>query len=409
MSLSSTYLSRKELIADNLQSMGVSSADADDGLTTLANKILDIEPSISGLDLDTSLILHSSDDECLVGQSIMFWAELKADYDDETATDVDLSGVLTGATVTFKNGNTVLGTGVTDANGIAYYTHTFATAGTYNITASFAGTENFDDCVSSSITVSVTYEITITADKPILSFADSDIANITATLTDGVAGVGGETLSYEVLDKEDNVLDSGSDVTDSLGDISFTYQSAGVGDVQVIVYYGMFLQETFVVEDCNFYDPMTSNIRRNHYSKSVSSATANIDEYNSNGWKYGYGSAYFLFVCDYVPTFPYGVSFEITDKGSSYDNGIWIANGSLVNFMNGNNKIQIRTSSYSTYNVSVIGKWTVKVYSNKFEVYRDDVYIGERTHSSPTPSIELECGGQTTRYIQIKDLKIKPL
>lgn len=266
MSLSSTYLSRKELIADNLQSMGVSSADADDGLTTLANKILDIEPSISGLDLDTSLILHSSDDECLVGQSIMFWAELKADYDDETATDVDLSGVLTGATVTFKNGNTVLGTGVTDANGIAYYTHTFATVGTYNITASFAGTENFDDCVSSSITVSVTYEITITADKPILSFADSDIANITATLTDGSSGVSGETLSYEILDKEDNVLDSGSDVTDSLGEISFTYQSAGVGDVQVIVYYGILLQETYGIQDCDYYADSTKISNWNNVS-----------------------------------------------------------------------------------------------------------------------------------------------
>lgn len=245
-----------ETMADNLFSMGVIDADASDGLTTLANKILNIEPSISGLDLDTSLTIHSSETSCLIGQSIMFWAELKADYDDETATDVDLSGVLTGATVTFKYGNTVLGTGVTDADGIAYYTHTFTTGGTYNITASFAGTENFDDCVSSSITVSVTYEMTITADKPILSFADSDVATITATLSDGVAGVGGETLSYEVLDKDDNVLDSGSDVTDASGEISFSYQSLGIGDVQVVVYYGIFLQETYEVEDCHFYGDM---------------------------------------------------------------------------------------------------------------------------------------------------------
>ena len=259
MSLSSTYLSRKKLIADNLQSMGVLTADETDGLTTLANKILDIEPSISGLDLDTSLVLHSSDDTCLIGQSIMFWAECKADYDDETATDVDLSGVLTGATVEFKNGNTVLGTAVTDSDGIAYYTHTFATAGVYDISASFNGTDNFDDCVSNSISVSVTYRLVITADKPILSYNDHEYATISATLSDGSSGVSGETLSYEILDKEDNVLDSGSDVTDSLGEISFTYQSAGVGNVQVIVYYGMFLQERYEIEDCDRYDTTVHN------------------------------------------------------------------------------------------------------------------------------------------------------
>ena len=64
-----------ETMADNLFSMGVIDADASDGLTTLANKILNIEPSISGLDLDTSLTIHSSETSCLIGQSIMFWAD----------------------------------------------------------------------------------------------------------------------------------------------------------------------------------------------------------------------------------------------------------------------------------------------------------------------------------------------
>ena len=42
MSLSETYLSRKKLLADNLKSMGVSSVDETDGLTTLINAVLDI-------------------------------------------------------------------------------------------------------------------------------------------------------------------------------------------------------------------------------------------------------------------------------------------------------------------------------------------------------------------------------
>ena len=261
MSLASTYLSRKELIADNLQSMGVVDASGDDGLTTLANKILDIEPSISGLNLDTGITVHSSDDSCLIGQSIMFWAELTAVYDDDTQVDVDLSGVLTGATVIFKSGNTVLGTGVTDNNGIASYTHTFEHTGEYSVTASFAGTENFDSCTSSAINVDVTYKMTITSDKSILSYKNHDVATITATLEDDAAGVSGETLSYEILDKNDNVLDSGSDVTDASGEIEFTYNSLGIGDVTVVVYYGMILQETFVIEDCVRYNSFARNIR----------------------------------------------------------------------------------------------------------------------------------------------------
>lgn len=153
---------------------------------------------------------------------------------------------------------------------------------------------------------------------------------------------------------------------------------------------------------------MTSNEKSSHYAPSASDATPSIDEYSENGWKFGQGSGYHHLVCDYVPTAPFEVSFEVTDKNNMYSIGVWCATNSLVNFMPNNTSIQIRTSSYNTYNVSVIGKWTIKVHDNKFEVYRNDVYIGERTLSG-TPSIELECGTQSGRWIQLKNLKIKQL
>ena len=101
MSLSETYLSRKKLLADNLKSMGVSSVDETDGLTTLINAVLDIEPSIGGLDLDTSLVITTTQEIIGLGESIILTSTLRASYDDTTVVDVDLSGVLTGATVKF--------------------------------------------------------------------------------------------------------------------------------------------------------------------------------------------------------------------------------------------------------------------------------------------------------------------
>lgn len=61
-----------ELMATNLSAMGVVSANASDGLTTLVGKILDVEPSINGLNLDTSITLHSSESTITTGNTIRY-------------------------------------------------------------------------------------------------------------------------------------------------------------------------------------------------------------------------------------------------------------------------------------------------------------------------------------------------
>lgn len=48
MTLSQTYLSRKQLLVDNLESKGVNTYSTDDGLTTLINGILDIQTGGGG-------------------------------------------------------------------------------------------------------------------------------------------------------------------------------------------------------------------------------------------------------------------------------------------------------------------------------------------------------------------------
>ena len=59
MSLKETYRSRKQLIADNLQAKGVSNASVNDGLTTLAGKILLINVN-EVFDLSASIDIYFS-------------------------------------------------------------------------------------------------------------------------------------------------------------------------------------------------------------------------------------------------------------------------------------------------------------------------------------------------------------
>ncbi len=238
-------------MAENLNEKGVS-ANANNGLTTLAGKILDVEPSINGLELSTNIDINASSNEIFKDEQVIFTALLSASYDDETVTDVDLSGVLTGATVQFKIGNTVIGTGVTDNNGIATYTHTFDSFGNYDVVAVFAGTENFDAVSSSAVSITVAYDLDIVSDNDILSSYDGDVATITATLKDNGVVVSGETLSYEIKHGQ-TTIDTGTYTTDNNGQISISYTGTGVGDVSVIISYGSLLQERYEILDTKWY------------------------------------------------------------------------------------------------------------------------------------------------------------
>ena len=252
MSLSETYLSRKKLLANNLKSMGVSSVDETDGLTTLINAVLNIEPSIGGLDLDTSLVITTTQESIRLGESIILTSTLRASYDDTTVTDVDLSGVLTGATVKFYNGTTLLGTAITDLNGVATYTYTPSQLGNFTFHTVFEGTENFTNCTSNNVNITVINaqtSLVLEADKPILSHYDNDNCTLTATVYSN-DNTPMEGLSV-VFKNGDIVL--ATIPTDSGGVAAYTYNSQGVGDVTITAEC-MNLTKTLSIEDCSYYN-----------------------------------------------------------------------------------------------------------------------------------------------------------
>lgn len=151
----STYLAVKSIVVNNLTSKGVS-CSIENGMTTLANKILDIQGEPVTYDYDVSLNLSS--DDVYLGDDITLTSTLNADIDNTT---VDLDGILRGATVKFYLGSTLLGTSNTNSQGVATYNYTPNTTGDYTFHSVFDGADDFDGATSSDVTVSVTEEQTI--------------------------------------------------------------------------------------------------------------------------------------------------------------------------------------------------------------------------------------------------------
>ena len=255
MTLQSDFENLIEKLEDNLHDMGNTTAefDATAGLMGLADEILNIPPTMTGIQLDTSITCVCP---ATASKNVPFniTGVLTATYDDTTQTDVDLSGVLQGATVEIYNGNTLLGTCTTGSDGSYTYSYTPSSTGTLSIKAVYdSANDYYDDTASNSSSVSVSVDVssialTVSAyDKndsqisspsssAILSYVDEDYAVLTATVLDSSSNpVVGETVSFDVVDSSTGTVieNIDTDVTDRNGVASVTYYSKGTGDLYI--------------------------------------------------------------------------------------------------------------------------------------------------------------------------------
>ena len=179
-----------ELMATNLETMGVEEVSADDGLMTLVGKVLDVEPSIKGLEL--SLNLDLSSDKHIVDENEQFTlnATFIGSYDDETQEDVDLFGVITGATILFKDvsNDVVLCSRVTGLDGSIEVSLVNDFNEDVEIMAIFEGTENFDSCNSDSINLYQIRSMVLSSDKEELPKEAGETVLMTATVVGNVNG-----------------------------------------------------------------------------------------------------------------------------------------------------------------------------------------------------------------------------
>lgn len=168
----------------------------------------------------------------------------------------DEDRVLPNQTVTFYDGQTSVGTATTNSNGIATKSFSSNTSGSHTITAKCG------NVTSSSVTVTVTVSYTnieVSANKNILSYADSDKATLYAQLKDANdtdVEQSGVTITFSRCDSHGTVIETlGTADTDATGKATLTngYTSQGLGDIYVGATDGTLLIQTYAIEDCHKY------------------------------------------------------------------------------------------------------------------------------------------------------------
>jgi hypothetical protein len=293
-----------------------------------------------------------------------------------TATLTDNLIPVEDATITF-NGST---TADTNEYGVATYIYTGSTVGTNSISVSFGS-------ISTSIDVTVNplhdYALTLTG-TPIIETGDD--GTVTATLTDNGVAVEGETLTYSI-EHDGTVIDSGTTTqTNSSGQTTISYTGTGVGDVDVIVSYGMSLQETYELIDAKYYAD-TNAI--NSWATSSSGVNTNY----TSTYEMTTGDTLVMKLKNVPTSFVCGVT-----KGSSY-----------CQFMKDNNSYKIYwTGSNSNVSTSITTSSIIKLKlasANSQEWYVDDTLIktiSNHSISSPNPMIrKYQSGTFDMEYIYV--------
>ena len=182
----------------------------------------------------TSITISANKTTAEYGESVTFTAHVK-DKDNNPVS---------GSTVSFYNINSRLGAAISDGDGVATFTYTVQHDLSVNARA--------DNVQSNSVAVTmVEYDLALSSNTPIIQ--SSNNAVVTALLTRNGSAYGSQTLSYTIKHGS-TTIDSGTATTNNSGQATITYTGTGAGDVQVEVSYSTLLQETYELQDCNYYD-----------------------------------------------------------------------------------------------------------------------------------------------------------
>lgn len=161
------------------------------------------------------------------------------------------------------------------------------------------------------------------------------------------------------------------------------------------------LQETFVVEDCQFYDSLTSN--SGHWSIPAD-VTFRYNEYSSYGWKLGNASRDISIPSDFYVTFPFKLSFVLT---GSYHNSPQVNIGEeYIEF--DYNRIDIFGTVLQHYRINGV-EYSFIVRSDSVEAYCNNNLVGSVNVSFAQTDTNLQLTTGSNRYCRIKDLKVKAL
>lgn len=160
--------------------------------------------------VNTTIALQSSKNPALTTDTLTLTA---------TVTPVTLGAIPTG-TVTFMNGSTSLGTGTLNASGVATLGNVqFSSAGTYSLTAVYAGDLNFNGSTSAALSETITappppdFSIALNPTSLTVSRGSSGSATVTVTPANGFTG----TVTITCSGAPANTSCTGGNITVSSG------------------------------------------------------------------------------------------------------------------------------------------------------------------------------------------------
>ena len=189
---------------DDFEPVGCTIDETTDTINGVGMTVYLLEPDLGE---QTTLTVTSSSSTLVLDGTVTISAALK-----------DSSNVaISGATITFKEGSTTLGTGTTNSSGVATYTYTGATTGSHTVSGVFGGDSTY---ASSTGSVGLTVNKKSTSTSLTTSSASVTVGTsvtLTATVTSGGSGVNGLTVLFK-----DGTSTLGTGTTNSSGVATYT-------------------------------------------------------------------------------------------------------------------------------------------------------------------------------------------
>lgn len=394
----------------NLLEKGVSASyDSTKGYFDLLDKILDIEPSIGGIMLNTALSISSPNDVVAQGIPFILSGLLSCSYDDTTPTDDDMEGYIKHGTVKIYDGNTLLDTVTTGNDGTYNYDCTLNALGVHYLKAVYDGTDFYQNCESSAITISVIAvgSISLAVDTNILSKHHSQSAVLSATVFDN----NNSPVSNVPVEFFKDGVSIGTFNTDVNGVATKIYNSDGSGDVNFIAQIGNLSSSSCLIEDCTYYWDCTSDDGHwNWHSSMTRSYSSDGLTFTKNGSNGAICSKSDItlpseFECEF--TWKSGVGYSICVNAGG--GGIECQVGSQIWYylrQCAESSTNTITESNAPSNNDV---FKIVRQNGEIKYYRNDVLKGTNTLSTMDYSYLELTAFASSRSSTIKDIKIKPL
>ena len=313
---------------------------------------------------------------------------------------------LENVSVNFMKSNSSIGYGTTNSSGVATFSYTPSSEEDLVLTASV------DDVVSNvvNVVVSHSYAMSVSATADIIQ--KTETSTVTAVLKDYGNPVANQSIAYSVKHGS-TVIASGTKTTGSDGKVSVSYTGTGVGDVSFEFKFGSILQETFVVEDCLKYYPLTDNTHESAFT--IPSGV--VSSYSSDGWNMSATNYSMVRLTDKL-TSDCSVEFTISDYNTpitnyepviiyAYTNGETTPNQEILTNPTANSYIVFGT----TINEALPKNKPIRIEytTSTLKLYVDNVLKGSINNNIGFPTRFEWHIGANNRYAVYKDLKVKAL